>query len=58
MADAIRRRDEAVSEYLHIHKDLQIARHDLAAVQVEVLGKIYNKLIPRVALSFVWIWLG
>ncbi|KAG0313468.1 hypothetical protein BGZ97_010151 [Linnemannia gamsii] len=37
MADAIRRRDEAVSEYLHIHKDLQIARHDLAAVQVEVL---------------------
>ncbi|KAF9121846.1 hypothetical protein BGW39_010216 [Mortierella sp. 14UC] len=32
-----KRRDEAVSEYLHIHKDLQIARHDLAAVQVQVL---------------------
>ncbi|KAG0294865.1 hypothetical protein BGZ96_000276 [Linnemannia gamsii] len=37
LADAIKRRDEAVSEYLHIHKDLQMARHDLAAAQVQVL---------------------
>ncbi|KAK3845293.1 MAG: hypothetical protein J3R72DRAFT_40317 [Linnemannia gamsii] len=37
LSDAIKKRDEAVSEYLHIHKDLQIARHDLAAVQVQVL---------------------
>ncbi|KAG0272592.1 hypothetical protein BGZ95_011628 [Linnemannia exigua] len=37
LSDAIKKRDEAVSEYLHIHKDLQIARHDLAAAQVQVL---------------------
>ncbi|KAF9935274.1 hypothetical protein FBU30_004849 [Linnemannia zychae] len=37
LSDAIKKRDEAVSEYLHIHKDLQTARHDLAEVQVQVL---------------------
>ncbi|KAF9905421.1 hypothetical protein EC991_001649 [Linnemannia zychae] len=37
ISDAIKRRDEAVSEYLHVHKDLQIARDDLAAAQVQVL---------------------
>ncbi|KAF9098968.1 hypothetical protein BGX23_004503 [Mortierella sp. AD031] len=37
LSEAIQRRDEAVSEYLHIHKDLQVIRHDLAAAQVQVL---------------------
>ncbi|KAF9155972.1 hypothetical protein BG015_007879 [Linnemannia schmuckeri] len=37
LADAINKRDEAVSEYLHIHKDLQTARNDLAETQVKVL---------------------
>ncbi|KAF8948011.1 P-type ATPase [Haplosporangium gracile] len=37
LADAINKRDEAVSEYLHIHKDLQTARNDLAETQIKVL---------------------
>ncbi|CAO3564644.1 unnamed protein product [Mortierella alpina] len=37
LASAIEERDEAVSKYLHIHRDLQKARRDLSAVQVQVL---------------------
>ncbi|KAG0202256.1 hypothetical protein BGX28_005170 [Mortierella sp. GBA30] len=35
--NAIEERDEAVSEYLHIHRELKQARQDLSAVQVQVL---------------------
>ncbi|KAF9959467.1 hypothetical protein BGZ70_008825 [Mortierella alpina] len=37
LASAVEERDEAVSKYLHVHRDLQKARRDLSAVQVQVL---------------------
>ncbi|KAF9576525.1 hypothetical protein EC968_008003 [Mortierella alpina] len=37
LANAIEERDEAVSKYLHIHRELQKARRELSAVQVQVL---------------------
>ncbi|KAI7815954.1 centromere protein H (CENP-H)-domain-containing protein [Gamsiella multidivaricata] len=37
IAAGVQERDEAVSEYLHIHRDLQHARRDLSATQVQAL---------------------
>ncbi|KAF9109348.1 hypothetical protein BGX27_007733 [Mortierella sp. AM989] len=37
LAKAIEERDEAVSQFLHIHKELQQIRQDLSATQVQVL---------------------
>lgn len=37
LADALQERDNAVSEYLLVHRDLQQARKDLSANQIQVL---------------------
>ncbi|KAG0042396.1 hypothetical protein BGZ83_000509 [Gryganskiella cystojenkinii] len=37
LANAIQERDKAVSEYLHIHRELQQTRRELSSVQIRVL---------------------
>ena len=51
LASDIEERDEAVSKYLHIHRDLQQARRDLSAVQVQVLGMFVCQLQGEVFFS-------